>query len=797
MNSIRENIKELEEYIGFPIKRKVVTLEDEEPYDETFSYGLSQKFYGNKQELKRLTVISNEILVSANGNQNNEQIGKQKLSNLYSFAGNIYYLLGDYQTSLGYFAKSIITYPEDITPWFELIFNLRSLREFSLFETVQLNFGKVIYAYRGKNGHIDNFEDLHKFLTKFTDKANKNHINRIENWKRLNSELLNIGNLCNNNCICCPNDLNDKTHKVPFPVIIERIRKLDSNCTDIILTGGEPTIREDIFDILEAIKKTHPKKRIQILTNGRRFSYISFARKILKFNIFPTISLYGNREVHNQITRTKASYDQTIEGIQNLLSLNCRIRIIIVVNKKNYKVLPEMISLLNNLKSKSEKIHVIIQPTEYTGYSAKRFMEELDESVTKMSPEINLAIERLNNNEIDYSFNFPLCILQNYILTQNKPSIGEFDRIYYSDKCKFCVLNSKCGRIWKSYTDLRGDDEIRRVSVSDIKQWVRNTIRDLLKITFDKNKIDFISLVRLFYGEKECARINTDYFTSRKIARISQFIGYHSTVIFAGFTKFARSTDRMESESEFNMHLQRLKKENIFSESEKLKKVLDLKRNTIKKITLKNIQNNVNQKRTNLGQSNYYIQNKYFCYICKKKDYLIKLVNSEIKDGNNSGIFYGYPNCCINAYKETDLLKHIKHITKTSSQIRVDYHLNFLSQLNPLIEHYPCSWECKHSVANARKTEKLIQKNFPEMLDYMLDRLKCRLICTEKHIIVDNLNLENNCNYKDTSLGFKNILIWPSEEYFVGLGKDGKKVILKDKFSNHIEEELIADIIFE
>ena len=95
---------------------------------------------------------------------------------------------------------------------------------------------------------------------------------------------IKLGYSCNDDCIHCvvsrlrkeaikknKLDLNFEEYKKE----IDNLKK--ENFTEITVTGGEPTIRNDFIKIIEYIKKNNFK--IDLQTNGRRLSDFNFLKK--------------------------------------------------------------------------------------------------------------------------------------------------------------------------------------------------------------------------------------------------------------------------------------------------------------------------------------------------------------------------------------------------------------------------------------------------------------------------------------------------------------------------------------
>lgn len=195
---------------------------------------------------------------------------------------------------------------------------------------------------------------------------------------------LKLGSKCNNNCVHCSfarkKNLKDRNTQEVKKILEKEKRDL------LIFSGGEPTIRSDIFELLSYARKLN-YRWVQIKTNGRMFSYKDFTKKIVdtiknsplpinpsikphqkslmdyflenlnctipKFDVTEfNIKIYGhNSKVHDCITGVPGSFNQTVEGIKNLS--NCKSSFLItadiVINKLNYKYIPQIVRFLNEV----------------------------------------------------------------------------------------------------------------------------------------------------------------------------------------------------------------------------------------------------------------------------------------------------------------------------------------------------------------------------------------------------------------------------------------------------------------
>ena len=283
---------------------------------------------------------------------------------------------------------------------------------------------------------------------------------------RIKMTDLATGTVCNNSCIMCTTirgfDLNNA--KQPMNSKSEIINNIQNNryhsCFSI--TGGEPTLRDDLFEIIKEIKSVNPKADLRLLTNGRRLFYRKYAYDLVKsgVNIF-TIPLHAHCwELHDFITRTKGSFQQTIKGLQNLgrfIEHGIQIEIRIVIHGANYPFVPETADLINK---HFPFANVVMFYYDSIG-SAHINREKLMVDISKTVPYIEKACDILKQPKQIY--HIPHCMLNQDYRKYSAGQTVEDIRIAYTDKCKLCVEKENCSKLWRTYFHHKGDDEIKTI----------------------------------------------------------------------------------------------------------------------------------------------------------------------------------------------------------------------------------------------------------------------------------------------------------------------------------------------
>jgi len=162
---------------------------------------------------------------------------------------------------------------------------------------------------------------------------------------------IKVGFKCNNQCrFCVQGDKRKIYADKSTQEVKDILREARGECDGVVFTGGEPTIRKDILDLVKYASNLRFKV-IQMQTNGRMFCYGKFCDEIIKAGATEfSPAVHGHRaDLHDYLTDSAGSFDQTISGIKNLKARNQMVITNTVVTKSNYRHLPEIAGLLVDL----------------------------------------------------------------------------------------------------------------------------------------------------------------------------------------------------------------------------------------------------------------------------------------------------------------------------------------------------------------------------------------------------------------------------------------------------------------
>ena len=164
---------------------------------------------------------------------------------------------------------------------------------------------------------------------------------------------------CNENCLHCGSRCNDvKSDELPVDVYYSFLDKIKADFSPLpmlCITGGEPLLRREFFDILAYAHKL-----------GFNWGMTSNATLItkevvqrLKATGMATISVSidGLKGTHDAFRRTEGGFERAVEGIKNLMQGGFKnVQITTVVTKKSLGELPELFELCKELDVDSWRV---------------------------------------------------------------------------------------------------------------------------------------------------------------------------------------------------------------------------------------------------------------------------------------------------------------------------------------------------------------------------------------------------------------------------------------------------------
>ncbi len=288
---------------------------------------------------------------------------------------------------------------------------------------------------------------------------------------------LKVGFSCNNRChFCVQGDKRSRYAPRSTEELREVLRAERARVSAVVFTGGEPTVRRDLPDLV-AYARELGYSTIQIQTNGRMFAHRGYARRLVECGATEfSPALHGHvAALHDHVTAAPGAFAQTVAGIRNLKALGQLVLTNTVVTRPNYRHLPDIARLLVSLGVDQLQL-AFVHPVGTAG-------AEFDSVVPRMelaSPYLRDALQvGLDAGRRVYTEAIPACILPGYeqcvveayiprtAIYDAETTIADYTR-YRRDEgkrkgpdCAACAHFSDCEGPWREYPDRFGWEEFR------------------------------------------------------------------------------------------------------------------------------------------------------------------------------------------------------------------------------------------------------------------------------------------------------------------------------------------------
>jgi len=271
------------------------------------------------------------------------------------------------------------------------------------------------------------------------------------------------GYSCNNNCIFCTRPDNpgipniwgfehDRTSEEALKEL-EIIRK---NFDKIILTGGEPAIRGDFFEILKKCSELD-FKYVRIQTNGRMFSDRAFCKKTINaldmdHSFFFSFHSH-NKKTFETLAGKKGVFNETLQGLKNLLAEGASLTTATAVMKLNYGKLKELLEFFHSLGVVNSEL-VFVHPNGRAWVNRLEIVPKIEETIPFVQEALDFGKEQGMKITLQ---KFPLCALGEHKkfaaeFSMSPEMVASSPRIQFKGKeCGQCKYYNNCPGIWANY----------------------------------------------------------------------------------------------------------------------------------------------------------------------------------------------------------------------------------------------------------------------------------------------------------------------------------------------------------
>ncbi|MBU1269030.1 MAG: glycosyltransferase [Nanoarchaeota archaeon] len=359
-SSIKQRFEEKERVIYFPtsnisLKKKVL---EQFTFDEKFPFpgGEDLEFGWRLQKNKIKMLYDESIIVTHNLNPSLKSFLKR----------NYHYGIGNMLVKKMYPEHPLLL---NINTKNKLLFYLtmaKGILETPFFGIFQLN--KLTQKEKDISAIekmiFFNYFCLHKLFYMF---GNINEFQQNRNTvKKPDFLIIDCTHRCNLRCKMCDIVKDTKKELTTSEIIKVLEQGITWGVKHMVLSGGEPLIRADIFEILEFVKKR--SSNVGILSNGT-FDEKTFEKLkpyLINNNISLTISIDGVKATtHDYIRGQKGLYEKTMNTLKRLNALkedypNMNYGTISIIMNNNLEELEELARTMIGLKANSVQFQPLL-----------------------------------------------------------------------------------------------------------------------------------------------------------------------------------------------------------------------------------------------------------------------------------------------------------------------------------------------------------------------------------------------------------------------------------------------------
>ena len=213
---------------------------------------------------------------------------------------------------------------------------------------------------------------------------------------------------CQNKCVFCYAESPARGREVAemstaeVMTIIDRIFD-EAHCPTVSFTGGEPTLREDLPDLIAHAKGKG--MRVNLITNGLRCADPEFVSALKEAGLDSAqVSLEGpNPEVHDTVVRHRGAFAQTSQAVHALRAAGIHTHTNTTICRSNREHLLELVDYIaDELHSEYFSMNVIIS----TG-TALQHMEQ-DVTYTEIGPIIEQVQRHAQEKDVKFVWYSPV-----------------------------------------------------------------------------------------------------------------------------------------------------------------------------------------------------------------------------------------------------------------------------------------------------------------------------------------------------------------------------------------------------
>ncbi len=267
-------------------------------------------------------------------------------------------------------------------------------------------------------------------------------------------------------------------------VLAKLARGRESGFEEVVISGGEPTVRDDIVLIAQTARAMGYTSFV-LQTNGRRLKHSDLAAALINGGVTRfVISLHGHAPgIHDGITRIRGSFEEVIAGIHNVQHLSAnttRLAIHFVVLPINFSGIPAVVRLMCELDIPILKLSYVVPVGRASGIYKREQVPSMTDTLPYLFEGIDWFVAHYRSQSktsvsIGY---YPLCVLGDYVSFSDEVcapptyfmdddcqlkladlEIQERGLKVKRPDCQVCDYYRECSGVWHEYPQSFGWSE--------------------------------------------------------------------------------------------------------------------------------------------------------------------------------------------------------------------------------------------------------------------------------------------------------------------------------------------------
>jgi MoaA/NifB/PqqE/SkfB family radical SAM enzyme/SAM-dependent methyltransferase len=290
--------------------------------------------------------------------------------------------------------------------------------------------------------------------------------------------LIKVGYGCNENCTFCHTleyrEVNGESEDVHRK--IDRAKQLGHSM--VVLSGGEPTLRKELFDWASHVARLGMD--FGLVTNGLLLAYPDVVERLLSARMkYVYMSLHGGTpQVHQRVVRAD-THGVALKALGNLTGKGLDLTVNAVLVKQNLEDLKQLVDVLAPFEDAVIKFSML-QPKG----GGKALFDAITPKVSDVAARVNEAIAHglakgLPRTRFVHD-GLPFCLLPGFedryddlkthqFATMIETDEGDFHPVddvakVQPEPCLSCALRGACPGLYRGYHEAFGHAELRTVT---------------------------------------------------------------------------------------------------------------------------------------------------------------------------------------------------------------------------------------------------------------------------------------------------------------------------------------------